>query len=226
VVNGTRILRVRERVFQDRRAAGQVLGKMVAELPDLADGVVLGLVRGGVPVAFEVAKTCRLTLDILVVRKLGLPWQEELAMGAIGSGGAIVLNEDVLRQYRVSHPMLEQVIERERQELERREQLYRGGRSPIAIDGRAVILVDDGLATGATMRAAIRVVKGRARRVVVAVPVGAKSICEELRGHADDVVCALIPEPLYAVSMFYREFPPTSDQELTDLLKPASENRK
>lgn len=196
---------------------------MVAELPDLADGVVLGLVRGGVPVAFEVARARGLELDILVVRKLGLPWQQELAMGAIASGGTIVLNEDVLRQYRVSHQMLEQVIERERQELERREQLYREGRPPIVIDGRAVILVDDGLATGATMRAAIRAVKGRARLVIVAVPVGAKSICEELRTQADDVVCALIPEPLYAVSMFYREFPPTSDEELTNLLKQVSE---
>ena len=175
------ILRVSERMFQDRREAGQLLGEMVAELTDLADGVVLGLVRGGVPVGFEVAKACGLGLDILVVRKLGLPWQQELAMGAIASGGSIVLNEDVLRQYRVTHEILEQVIEREKQELERREQLYREGRAAIPIDGRVAILVDDGLATGASMRAAIRAVKGKALRVIVAVPVGAKSVCEELR---------------------------------------------
>jgi putative phosphoribosyl transferase len=195
---------------------------MVGELADLADGVVLGLVRGGVPVAFEVAKARGLPLDILIVRKLGLPWQEELAMGAIASGGAMVLNEDVLRQYRVSDEALEQVIERERKELARREELYREGRPATEIDGRTVILVDDGLATGASMRAAIRAVKGRARRVIVAVPVGAKSICQELRGQTDDVVCALIPDPLYAVSMFYREFQATSDEEVKALLRAGS----
>jgi predicted phosphoribosyltransferase len=219
MVNRNRILRVSERVFQDRRHAGQVLGEMVARLPDLVDAVVLGLVRGGVPVAFEVAKACGLPLDILVVRKLGLPWQQELAMGAIASGGTIVLNDDVLRQYRVTHEVLEQVIGLERQELERREQIYREGRSAIEIDGRAVILVDDGLATGASMRAAMLAVKGRARRVIVAVPVGAKSVCEELREQADEVLSALIPDPLYAVSMFYREFAATSDEEVRELLK-------
>jgi len=210
---------VSERVFQDRREAGRVLAELVAEVPDLQDGVVLGLVRGGVPVAFEVAKACKLPLDILVVRKLGAPGAEELAMGAIASGGAIVFNDDVLRRFHVSPKKLEQVIEREKQELDWRENLYREGRAPVEIDGRTAILVDDGLATGASMRAAIRAVNGRARRVIVAVPVGARSTCTELAHDADHVICALIPEPLDAVSLFYREFGPTSDDEVKTLLR-------
>lgn len=201
-----------------------MLGELVAVLPDIADGVVLGLVRGGVPVAYEVAKACRLPLDILVVRKLGVPRQEELAMGAIASGGGVVLNEHVLRGYRVSEKELEHVIKREMQEMERREKLYRDGQPAMEIDGRAVILVDDGLATGASMRAAIQAVKGRARRVIVAVPVGARSTCEELAQEADQVVCAMMPEPLDAVSLFYREFGATSDEEVTALMR--DEERK
>jgi putative phosphoribosyl transferase len=218
-VNRDTILRVSERVFQDRREAGRVLGELVGRLPDLEDAVVLGLVRGGVPVAFEVAKACRLPLDILVVRKLGAPGSPELAMGAIASGGAIVLNEDVLTRFHVNGKVLEQVIEQERRQLERRESQYREGRASVDIKGRTVILVDDGLATGASMRAAIRAVKGRARRVIVAVPVGARSTCEELARDADHVICALIPEPLDAVSLFYREFGPTSDEEVRELLR-------
>lgn len=204
--------------FQNRYEAGRILGEMVAELPDIADGVVLGLVRGGVPVAFEVAKACSLPLDILVVRKLGVPWQQELAMGAIAGGGAMVLNEDVLRSTRISAAKLEAVIDLEKLELNRREALYRQGQPAVPIDGRAVVLVDDGLATGASMRVAIRAVRNSARRVIVAVPLGAKSTCEELKTMADQVVCALIPEPLEAVSQFYRQFEPTSDEEVRDLL--------
>lgn len=220
---GLTILRVSERAFQDRREAGRVLGEMVAALPDLSDGIVLGLIRGGVPVAFEVARACGLPLDILVVRKLGVPGQEELAMGAIASGGGVVLNDHVLRAYRISEKKLEHVMRRELEELERREKLYRNGREGAKIDGRAVVLVDDGLATGASMRAAIRAVKGRARRVVVAVPVGARSTCEELRREADQVVCALTPEPLDAVSLYYQEFRPTSDDEVKALIRQESE---
>jgi putative phosphoribosyl transferase len=209
---------VSEMVFQDRREAGRVLGELVASLPDLKDAVVLGLVRGGVPVAFEVARACGLPLDILVVRKLGVPGEEELAMGAIASGGGIVLNEHIVRSWHVSEKKLEHVIERERQEMERREALYRKGRPAVEIAGRAVVLVDDGLATGASMRAAIRAVSGRARRVIVAVPVGAKSTCEELVHEVDRVVCALVPEPLDAVSLFYREFGATTDEEVMELM--------
>ena len=210
---------LRFHVFADRCEAGRVVGEMVAKLPDIADGVVLGLVRGGVPVAFEVAKACSLPLDILVVRKLGVPWQPELAMGAVASGGAIVLNEDVLRSCRITGAQLEQATRREREELRRREALYRRGQPPAPIKGRAVILVDDGLATGASMRVAIRAVRDAARRVIVAVPVGAKTTCEELKTMADEVVCALIPEPLEAVSQFYRQFEPTLDDEVRDLLR-------
>jgi putative phosphoribosyl transferase len=153
-----------------------------------------------------------------VVRKLGLPGREELAMGAIARGGGLVLNEDILRSYHVSEKKLNHVIEREMQEMERREKLYRVGHPALEITGRAVVLVDDGLATGASMRAAIRAVKGVARRVIVAVPVGAKSTCEELALEADQVVCALVPEPLDAVSLFYREFAATADKEVMELL--------
>jgi predicted phosphoribosyltransferase len=207
-------------VFQDRREAGRVLGELVAELPDLQDGVVLGLVRGGVPVAFEVARACRLSLDILVVRKLGVPGQEELAMGAVASGGGLVLNEAIMRSFQVSEKKLERVLERETREMERREMLYREGRPALEISGRPVILVDDGLATGASMRAAIRAVKGRARLVIVAVPVGTQSTCEELAREVDQVVCALTPEPLDAVSLFYREFGATTDEEVKRLIDP------
>jgi putative phosphoribosyl transferase len=212
---------VSEIFFQDRREAGRVLGELVASLPDLKDAVVLGLVRGGVPVAFEVARACGLPLDILVVRKLGVPGQEELAMGAIASGGGVVLNEQIVRSWNVSEKKLEQVIERERQQIDRREALYRRELPALEIAGRAVVLVDDGLATGASMRAAIRAVNGRARRVIVAVPVGAKSTCEELAHAVDKVVCALVPEPLDAVSLFYREFGATADEEVIALLREA-----
>jgi len=206
-------------MFADRHEAGRILGEMVARLPDIAGGAVLGLVRGGVPVAFEVAKACSLPLDILLVRKLGVPWQPELAMGAVASGGAIVLNQDVLRSCRISGAQLEQVTSREREELHQREALYRQGQTAMPIQNRAVILVDDGLATGASMRVAIRAVKDAARRIIVAVPVGAKSTCEELKTMADEVVCAWTPEPLEAVSQFYRQFNPTSDDEVRALLK-------
>jgi putative phosphoribosyl transferase len=206
-------------MFADRYEAGRIVGEMVAKMPDIADGIVLGLVRGGVPVASEVARACSLPLDILVVRKLGVPRQPELAMGAIASGGAIVLNEDVLRSGRISRAQLDKVIEREREELHRREVLYRQGLPAARIEGRTMILVDDGLATGASMKVAIRAVKDQARRVIVAVPVGAKSTCEELKTLADEVICALVPDPLDAVSQFYREFGATSDDEVRELLR-------
>jgi len=212
---------VREReihTFTNRHEAGRILGEMVATLEDISDGVVLGLIRGGVPVAFEVARACSLPLDILVVRKLGVPWQPELAMGAIASGGAIVLNEDLLRSYHISGQQLDKVIQQERTELHRREALYRRGHAAVPIEGHTVILVDDGLATGASMRVAIRAVKSDARRVIVAVPVGAKSTCDDLKTMADDVVCPLTPEPLEAVSQFYSEFNATSDEEVQELL--------
>ena len=209
-------------VFQDRREAGRVLGKLVASLPGLSDAVVLGLVRGGVPVAHEVAQACGLPLDIMAVRKLGVPGQEELAMGAIASGGGVVLNEQVLRACHVPAEELEQVLDRERRELERRETLYREGKPALNIAGRPVVLVDDGLATGASMRAAIGALKGQTRRVIVAVPVGAKSSCEDLAKSVDQVVCGISPEQLDAVSSFYWDFGETSDEEVKALMRHGS----
>ena len=196
-----------------------MLGELVAELPDLKDGLVLGLVRGGVPVAHEVARKCGLPLDILLVRKLSVPGQEELAMGAIASGGGVVLNESIIGSYHLSDKQVGHAIERETKELERREELYREGRPAAEIEGRTVILVDDGLATGASMRAAIRAVKGRAKKVIVAVPVGAKSTCAELAQEVDQLVCAIMPEPMEAVGLFYREFEATSDEEVEGMMK-------
>jgi predicted phosphoribosyltransferase len=211
--------RVSERAFQDRRDAGRTLAERVLQLPGLGDGVVLGLVRGGVPVAFEVAKACGLPLDILVVRKLGAPGQEELAMGAIASGGDVALNPDVVRSFHVSEKALELMIAREKESIARLERIYREGRAPAEIGGHAVILVDDGLATGASMRAAIRAVKPHARYVIVAVPVGARSTCEELAREVDSFVCPVMPEMFDAVSVFYREFEATSDEEVRALLR-------
>ena len=206
-------------MFRDRRDAGRALARAIAELPDLKDAVVLGLPRGGVPVAFEVARACGLPLDILLVRKLGVPGQEELAMGAIASGGTVVLNQRILRATHVPRETLRAVVGREKHEMDRREHAFREGREPIAIEGKTVILVDDGLATGASMRAAARAVRARARQVIIAVPVGAKSTCKALEGEADLVFCLFTPEPLDAVSQFYREFEQTSDEEVRELMR-------
>ena len=211
--------RVSEKAFQDRRDAGRVLAEAVLKLPGLEDGVVLGLVRGGVPIAYEVAKACNLPLDILVVRKLGAPGQEELAMGAIASGGEVAYNEDIVRSFHVTPKVLEVMIEHEKEAIARLEHLYREGRPPAEIAGRAVILADDGLATGASMRAAIRAVKPRARAVIVAVSVGARSTCEELAREADGLVCPMMPDMFDAVSLYYREFEQTSDEEVKVLLR-------
>ena len=211
--------RVSEKAFQDRRDAGRVLAEAVLKLPGLEDGVVLGLVRGGVPIAYEVAKACNLPLDILVVRKLGAPGQEELAMGAIASGGEVAYNEDIVRSFHVTPKVLEVMIEHEKEAIARLEHLYREGRPPAEIAGHAVILADDGLATGASMRAAIRAVKPRARAVIVAVSVGARSTCEELASEADGLVCPIMPEMFDAVSLYYREFEQTSDEEVKVLLR-------
>jgi putative phosphoribosyl transferase len=214
---------VAEAIFQDRRDAGRVLAEAVLALPDLKDAVVLGLARGGVPVAFEVALACDLPLDVLIVRKLGVPRYRELAMGAFASGGAVVLNPDILEDFRISEQALHEVIHREKIEMERLEAIYREGLPAPEFGRDGVILVDDGLATGATMRAAVLSVRPRASRVTIAVPVAVKSTCNELAGEVDHMICAAMPERLEAVSLFYREFAPTSDEEVRALL---SESRK
>jgi putative phosphoribosyl transferase len=208
-------------LFEDRRDAGRALARLVATLPNLQEAIVLGLPRGGVPVAFEVARALNLPLDILVVRKLRAPWQKELAMGAIASGGVLVTNPEVLRDLRISDPALRALAEREMPELERIERTYRGQYPPLGIDGRTVILVDDGLATGASMCSAARAVRPRASRVVIAVPVAEESTLRGLESEADQILCVSVPEAFEAVGQFYQDFRPTSNEEVCALLSQA-----
>ena len=205
--------------FADRRHAGMTLARQLQQYANRNDVVVLALPRGGVPVAYEVARQLDAPMDVFVVRKLELPGHPELAMGAIASGGVQVMNEDVATWYRPSTAAIEAVARAERLELERRERAYRDGRPPVPIEGRIVLLVDDGLATGSTMRAAVVAIRRlRPARVVVAVPVGARETCESLGNIADEVVCALIPETFSAVGFWYVEFTQTSDDEVRQLL--------
>jgi predicted phosphoribosyltransferase len=205
-------------IFQDRRDAGRALARAIAELHDLGDAVVLGLPRGGVPVAYEVARSLNLPLDIFIVRKLGVPGQEELAMGAIASGGTVVTNQSIIRDLKISPETIEAIAQRERLEIERREKAYRDGRPPIPLEGRTAIVVDDGLATGASMLAAARALRPRARRVIAAVPVASEITCKELSGEVDQIICAATPQPFFAVGMFYRDFAQTTDEEVRTLL--------
>ena len=210
------------RVFDDREQAGRALAASLGAWRARPDALVLGLPRGGVPVAFEVADALGLPLDVLVVRKLGLPWQPELAMGAIAGGGALVVNEEVLRYLPRDSDAFETVRAREQRELERREREYRGDRPPLDPRGRSVILVDDGLATGATMEAAVRSLQSLgAQRVVVAVPVASAEARERIAAVADEVVCLGTPEFFSAVGQWYRDFGQTSDNEVTGLLERA-----
>jgi predicted phosphoribosyltransferase len=205
--------------FVDRAEAGELLAEKLSAYRDRDDVVVLALPRGGVPVAREVARRLRVPLDVYVVRKLGVPGHEELAMGAIATGGVRLLNHDVVDALGIPMHVIDAVAAREQQELERREQAYRGGRGPIALTNKTVILVDDGLATGATMRAAVMAARQQQpARVIVAVPVGAISTCADLAAEADDVVCVRTPDPFVAVGLWYRDFTPTTDHEVRSLL--------
>lgn len=210
---------LQHRPFADRREAGVALAERLRAFEGRSDVVVLGLPRGGVPVASEVARVLCAPLDVFVVRKLGLPGHPELAMGAIASGGIRVLNEDVVSGYRLSPDEIEAVARAQSLELERRERVYRDGQPLMPLEGRVAILIDDGLATGSTMRAAILAVRRlRPARVVVAAPVGARETCAALRETADEVVCALTPEPFSAVGLWYRDFSQTTDEEVRQLL--------
>ncbi|MDR6536211.1 phosphoribosyltransferase [Variovorax soli] len=205
--------------FRDRHEAGRVLAKALAAWQAQPEVVVLALPRGGVPVAWEVARALGAPLDVLVVRKLGFPGQEELAMGAIGPGGVRVMS-DVPRLWAVSDADVERVVEREQAELARRERLYRGERPPLVLAGRVAILVDDGLATGATMHAAALAVRAmHPQRIVVAVPVGSAEAVQLLNTVADEVVCVHVPEPFRAVGLWYQDFGQTSDEEVRALLQ-------
>jgi putative phosphoribosyl transferase len=205
--------------FHDRRHAGQVLAQALAQYRDRDDVIVLALPRGGVPVGFEVAQALHAPLDVFVVRKLGFPGHEEFAMGAIATGGVRVMNPEA-RQFGIPEATIEAIAEREARELARREQLYRGDRPALSIEDRTVILVDDGLATGSTMRAAAAAVRQRKpRRTVVAVPVAARDTCAALRMEVDEVVCASTPDFFRAVGVWYEDFDQTSDDEVRELLE-------
>lgn len=210
-------------LFSDRTEAGRQLADRLMEYADRDDVIVLALPRGGVPVAYEVAKQLHAPLDVFLVRKLGLPDQKELAMGAIASGGIRVLNEQVVNTLQVPEEDIEAVAEVEKRELERQERLYRGDRPPPDVHGKTVILVDDGLATGSSMRAAVTALRqNNLARIVVAVPVGASETCSEMQNEADEVVCARTPEPFYAVALWYGDFSQTSDDEVYYLLEQAN----
>ena len=218
----------RAEFFQDRRDAGRVLARAIQEASqesDLArdwhDGIVLALPRGGVPVAYEVARALDIPLDILVVRKLGVAGVEELAMGAVASDGTITINAAVLAEFNISLEEIDAAAQREKGEIERRERAYRNGRLPARIEGRLVLLVDDGLATGASMLAAVRSVRPRAREVIVAVPVAAESTYNELNGEVDGLVCPHIATSFHSVGSFYRNFEQTTEEEVCTLLSQA-----
>jgi len=210
--------------FLNRSDAGrQLAAELLPRYGGRSDVLVLGLPRGGVPVAFEMAVALDAPLDVFVVRKLGLPGHEEFGIGAIASGGVRVVDESVLRAYGVDSRTLEEITEREQRELERRERRYRDDRPFPAIQDRVVILVDDGLATGSTMRAAVAALRAEGpREIVVAVPVGAPETCSAMARLADDVVCLMTPEPFYAVGLWYENFDQTDDDEVHDLIERAA----
>jgi len=209
--------------FIDRRDAGRVLASRLTKYAGRDDVIVLALPRGGVPVAYEVASALGVPMDVFLVRKLGTPGHRELAMGAIASGGVRVLNEDVVHWYGISPSAIERIAREEEEELERRERAYRDDRPPSDFTNKAVILIDDGLATGSTMRAAAQAVRARRpARVVIAVPVGAPQTCAELAAVADEVICVRMPEPFSAVGQWYLNFNQTDDDEVRDLLQKSS----
>jgi putative phosphoribosyl transferase len=206
--------------FRDRADAGRYLAELLQKYAGDSDTLVLGLPRGGVVVAFEVARGLGAPMDIFLVRKLGVPGYEELAVGAIASGGILVINQDVAQSIRISQARIKEIATKEAKELKRREQAYRGNRPPIEVEGRTIIIVDDGLATGATMRAAVDALrKQNPHKIVVAVPVASIEACEEFRTKADDIVCGITPAYFNAVGAWYDDFGQTSDEEVIHLLR-------
>lgn len=217
-----------EERFRDRVEAGQLLGEAVAErVRDRSNLIVLALPRGGVPVGYEVARVLGVPLDVFIVRKLGVPGHEELAMGAIASGGVRVMNDDVLRQLPISQNAIEAVSARELVELARREKSYRGSKPPLNVRGKTVVVVDDGLATGSTMRAAVRALRQqKAGSIIVAVPVAARETCEDFLREVDDIICLRTPYPFEAVGLWYRDFTQTTDEEVHALLAEQPEQKE
>jgi putative phosphoribosyl transferase len=213
--------------FQDRFDAGKFLAAKLKSRAGDPSLVVLALPRGGVPVGYEIARELNLPLDVFVVRKLGVPGYEELAMGAIASPGVRVLNEELIQRLNIPPHVIEATAREEEQELQRREQAYRGGREPVPIERRTVILVDDGLATGASMRAAVRALRQRApSSIIVAVPIGSRDTCDQLRSEADDLFCGDTPDPFYAVGTWYSNFIQVTDEEVRQLLDRAAHERR
>jgi putative phosphoribosyl transferase len=213
--------------FTNRIEAGQLLAKRLASYANRPDVIVLALPRGGVPVGYEVARALNAPLDVFLVRKLGMPGHEELAMGAIASGGVRVLNDDVVDYLEISDELIDEVAAREQRELERREKLYHGSSPSLPVTNRTVIVVDDGLATGSTMRAAVNALKKlKPARIVVGAPVAARQTCESFKDLVDSTcVCVMSPEPFHGVGLWYRDFSQTSDEEVCFLLKHARERR-
>lgn len=210
-------------LFRDRREAGRVLAEKLIPRVHASPALVLALPRGGVPVGFEVARALPAELDVFLVRKLGMPGEEELAIGAIASGGVRVLNQDLIDYLGVPSELVEELTAREQHELLRRERLYREGRPPIPVRDRTVVLVDDGLATGASMLAASRALRPQgATRIIAAVPVAARQTCDELSKEIDEIVCAATPHPFAAVGIWYADFSQTSDEEVRELLQEAA----
>jgi putative phosphoribosyl transferase len=209
--------------FQDRREAGRLLAEKLGAYANRPDVLVLALPRGGVPVAYEVARALGAPLDVFIVRKLGVPGYEELAMGAVATGSVRVLNDELVRALSIPDYVIDAITAWEREELARRERLYRGDRPPPDVQDRTVILVDDGLATGATMHAAIAALRQQQPdRIVVAVPTGSPQTCDALRAEVDDVICAITPEPFHSVGLWYKDFSQTTDDEVRELLARAT----
>jgi predicted phosphoribosyltransferase len=217
----------RQTHFRDRAEAGRHIAELLGDQVDREQVIVLGLPRGGVPVAYEVAKRLGAPLDVFVVRKLGVPGHEELAMGAVASGGLLLLDERIVHSLGIDREAIKRILSAELQELQRREAAYREGREPLDLKGHTVILVDDGLATGSTMRvAALAVRRHQPARLIIAVPVAPPETCESLRDVADEVVCAVTPKPFRAVGEWYGDFRPTSDEEVRELLARAAEQQR
>jgi predicted phosphoribosyltransferase len=209
-------------IFRDRSEAGKHLATKLTRYKDRPDVLVLALPRGGVPVAFEVAQTLHVPLDIFLVRKLGVPGHEELAMGAIATGDVRVLNEDMIDYLGIPPTVIDSIAETELKELKRREHAYRGNRPEPDVNDKTIILIDDGLATGSTIRAAAQAIRRQApARIIVAVPVSAQETCDEYRIGVDEIVCALTPEPFFGVGQWYLDFSQTTDEEVRDLLAQA-----
>ena len=211
--------------FIDRHDAGIILAKHLKNYANNSQAIVLALPRGGVPVAYEIAKSLNLPLDVFIVRKLGVPGHEELAMGALATGGVIIFNEEIINSLNLSKASIERVIQSEQKELERRELTYRGSTPPPTLKDKTLILVDDGIATGATMQAALKALNlQKPKQIIVAVPVAALSSFEDMKKHADKVICLMKPINFYAVGLWYIDFTQTTDNEVSDLLRKRKQN--